>query len=108
MENAYEGKQYQPHRRNNCVGGHIGFSAEGNDQSKVNKYKIIYQAVTILIKVVPPKKAQITNKNGIKYVSVKIVPLLSHILWEHADPHHDIADRHQERTEYEKETWIEE
>jgi hypothetical protein len=108
VENANEGKQYQPHRRNNCVGGNIGLSAEGNDQGKVNKYKIIYKAVFILIKVVPPKKAQITNKNRIKYVSVKVVPFLSHVLGEHADPHHDIGDSHQERTEHEKKTWVEE
>jgi hypothetical protein len=108
VENANYSEQYKPHRGNNCMGCNISPSADGNDKSEVNKYQIIYKAVFTLIKMVPPKKAQIRNKNKIKYVSVQVIPFFSHILGEHADSHYHITDSHQERTEYKKKTWIEE
>lgn len=41
VQNAHNGEEDQPNGGNNSVGCNIGPSAHGNDNSKVNKHKIV-------------------------------------------------------------------
>ena len=108
MEESRHCQKDKAHRGDNGMRGNIGFSAEGNDCGKINKYGIIQQAVNSIRKVVPYQKKQVAGKNGKKYIKMKFVAFAPFIFGKHAHPNQDIGNSSQDGKKYGKKARVEE
>lgn len=87
---------------------HTGFSTTGNDYDKIKENCVIKQGVFTVHKMVPCQKKQVTGKNEIKHVLMKLVALAPLIFREHTHPNHDIPYCGQDGNKYGKEARVEE